>query len=111
VDHYAHQALTENVHSEPNDPRTHFIITEMGELSTGIQRAYLTWNSDSRDYYPKVEELDLAQLGMEILSMSNGSLGHGWIVYRGQLKENLSQAPPFKPLTENTYPEQLHVEK
>jgi hypothetical protein len=68
------------------DPRTHFIVTEMGEISKGVKRAYLTWTSDSNDYYPKINELDLKQLEVVLVKASDGSLGHGWIYYKGQIK-------------------------
>jgi hypothetical protein len=75
---------------EENDPRTHFFVVEMGQDAYGLKRAYLTWQSDSDNYFPKIEELDLDLLGVEIVKISNGSLGHGWIYYRGKLSERNS---------------------
>jgi hypothetical protein len=64
------------------DPRSLYLVTEMGRDSNGLKRAYLTWQSDSQGHYPKIDELDLTQLGLDIVKTADGSLGHGWIFYR-----------------------------
>jgi hypothetical protein len=60
-------------------------ITEMGTTITGLRRSYLTWN-DLEGVYPRIEDLDLNFLGVQIVSMVNGSLGHGWIFYLPETK-------------------------
>lgn len=68
------------------DLQSHFMVAQKDEFPGGLKRAYLKWKADQDGRYLRLEELDLDQLGVMVVKISNGSLGHGWLFYYGNIE-------------------------
>jgi hypothetical protein len=66
---------------------THFLIDRVEDFNKS-KRAYLAWGEDKNGHLRKMTELNLSQIGVEILQQPDASSpGRGWLYFRGTIKE------------------------
>jgi hypothetical protein len=69
------------------DLQTHFVITDLG-VCGDRRKAYVFWGSDTDGRVRKIRELNLDQLGIEILDKTHLKPGTGLILYKGRIEQN-----------------------
>jgi hypothetical protein len=72
-----------------NDLRTHFLVLFVEDLPKRIKKAHLSWNQDCCGRVRTIRELNLKQLGVDIVCHSvDDSTRDGWIFFQGDLRAN-----------------------
>jgi hypothetical protein len=76
--------MQQNIQVNQIDLQTHFVINEIAAAGDR-KKAYLFWGSEKDGQYRALRELNLQQLGIEIIDTCHLRSGTGSILYRGSI--------------------------